>query len=86
MLIERWGIFELSMNGKSDGNPFIDYEVHGTFIHEKETLTVNGFYDGDGIYMMRFCIMPKRYDFCLHDPSVQLTLYQIYYGPVQCLP
>ncbi len=54
MTMEKWGMFELTLNGKKDGNPFLDYEIRGTFTHEKETLTVNGFYDGDGIYKIRF--------------------------------
>lgn len=52
--IEKWGIFELTLNGKSDGNPFLDYEIQGTFTHEKETVTVNGFYDGNAAYKIRF--------------------------------
>lgn len=54
MIIEKWGIFEQAFQGRSDGNPFIDYEIHGTFSHEKELLTIDGFYDGDGIYKIRF--------------------------------
>ena len=60
MLIEKWGIFEQSFNGKSDGNPFVDYEIHGVFTHEKESLTVDGFYDGDGIYRIRSCRLMKE--------------------------
>lgn len=52
--IERWGVFEISLPGKSDGNPFTDYDISGVFRHEQETVTVDGFYDGDGIYRVRF--------------------------------
>lgn len=38
MIIEKWGIFEQAFQGRSDGNPFIDYEIHGTFSHEKEII------------------------------------------------
>ena len=52
--IEKWGVFELSLTGNTNGNPFIDYEIHGTFTCENESVTVSGFYDGDGIYKIRF--------------------------------
>lgn len=52
--VEKWGVFEVSRKGKSDGNPFRDYTMTVNFKGEKEELTVNGFYDGDGIYRARF--------------------------------
>jgi hypothetical protein len=52
--VERWGIFEISFKGKSDGNPFTDYNIKGTFIGENEQKNVDGFYDGNGIYKVRF--------------------------------
>lgn len=56
--IEKWDVFEVEVKGKSDGNPFLDYAVQGTFQGEQETVTVDGFYDGDGVYKVRF--MPDR--------------------------
>ena len=29
--IEKWGVFEVSSKGKSDGNPFRDYAMTVTF-------------------------------------------------------
>lgn len=52
--IEKWGLFEVSSEGKRDGNPFRDYEMKVTFKGEKESVTVNGFYDGNGVYKARF--------------------------------
>ena len=52
--VERWGCFELSVAGKQDGNPFTDYTIHGQFRGEHETVSADGFYDGDGIYKIRF--------------------------------
>ena len=54
MSVERWGVLELSYPGKTEGNPFTDYEIKATFKSEYETLTVDGFYDGEGIYRVRF--------------------------------
>jgi hypothetical protein len=56
--IERWKIFELTLNGPSTGNPFKDVKLSGIFIKDKDTLSVAGFYDGEGIYKIRF--MPSK--------------------------
>ena len=52
--VERWGMFELSLPGRTDGNPFTDHTVRGRFTGEHEDVTVAGFYDGDGRYTVRF--------------------------------
>ncbi len=52
--IERWGIFELRLDGPEDGNPFVDVQVGARFSHENRTIEAGGFYDGDGIYRIRF--------------------------------
>ncbi len=51
---ERWGVFEVAVHGKTAGNPFVDYTVSGTFTCGKEKVTVPGFYDGNGVYRVRF--------------------------------
>jgi hypothetical protein len=51
---ERWDVFELSCPGREDGNPFTDYTITGTFKSKNETKTVDGFYDGNGVYRVRF--------------------------------
>ena len=52
--VEKWGTFEAEMSGRHEGNPFTDYTIQGTFKGKEETKTVDGFYDGDGIYRVRF--------------------------------
>ena len=52
--VEKWDVFEVEMPGKSTGNPFTDYTIQGTFSSKSETKTVDGFYDGDGVYRVRF--------------------------------
>jgi len=51
---ERWDLFEVSCPGKADKNPFVDYEIQGIFRHKCETVRVDGFYDGDETYKVRF--------------------------------
>jgi PKD repeat protein len=52
--LERWGMWEASLNGPREGNPYLDVELTYTLRHEGESATVRGFYDGDGIYRVRF--------------------------------
>ena len=52
--VEQWGVYELKFQGKSDGNPFVDYQIKGEFRYKEIVTEVNGFYDGDGTYVIRF--------------------------------
>ncbi len=52
--VERWGVFEVRMQGKTEGNPFADYALTAEFVGENEKKTVPGFYDGNGEYVVRF--------------------------------
>ena len=54
MTAERGGMLELSLPGKTEGNPFTDYMIRGRFTGEKEDVSVSGFYDGDGNWKIRF--------------------------------
>jgi len=56
--VERWGIFELELKGPSEGNPFLDTTLSAEFRQGERTLTASGFYDGDGVYRVRF--MPEE--------------------------
>jgi len=53
----QWGLFELVLNGPSDGNPYLDVELTAVFEADGQTRNVTGFYDGDGVYRLRF--MPE---------------------------
>jgi len=48
--VEQWGVFELALNGPTNGNPFLDAQFSGRFTQGAEATEVNGFYDGDGVY------------------------------------
>jgi len=53
----QWGLFELALNGPADGNPYLDVELTAVFEADGQTRNVTGFYDGDGVYRVRF--MPE---------------------------
>ncbi|WFR55704.1 DUF5605 domain-containing protein [Anaerocolumna sp. AGMB13025] len=52
--IEKWDTFEAVLPGFTKGNPFADYTITGYFKSSYETKTVDGFYDGNGNYIVRF--------------------------------
>jgi len=54
---ELWGVFELELRGPSHGNPFVDVEVSAEFHQEGCSVRMSGFYDGEGVYRIRF--MPE---------------------------
>jgi hypothetical protein len=55
---ERWSIFEVELRGPSRGNPYVDVNLSATFELGDQRRTVAGFYDGEGIYRIRF--MPEE--------------------------
>ena len=55
----RYSMFEVAVKGPSSGNPFVEQSLKGVFSSNKENVTVKGFYDGDGIYMIRFMPMEE---------------------------
>ena len=52
--VEQWGMFEVSFAGPSGGNPFVDVEFGATFERDGKAVSVGGFYDGGGMYHVRF--------------------------------
>ncbi len=57
-VVERWGMFELEFTGPQDGNPFLDVELKAQFTHNALIYESDGFYDGNGVYRIRF--MPDQ--------------------------
>ena len=55
--IEQWDRIEISLPGTQTGNPFDDATLSATFTNGTEKHTVNGFYDGNGEFKIRF--MPE---------------------------
>ncbi|NYD67586.1 DUF5605 domain-containing protein [Agromyces atrinae] len=49
----RWGVVEVSFDGPSHGNPYVDVELSARFRKGDRELVVGGFYDGDGTYRVR---------------------------------
>jgi hypothetical protein len=56
--VERWGSLEIELPGPAGGNPFIDVALAAVFRQGGRSVRVEGFYDGDGRYKLRF--MPEH--------------------------
>ena len=52
--VAKYDVFEVSLKGKTEGNPFTDYTIEGVFTGDKEEVKAEGFYDGEGVYKVRF--------------------------------
>jgi len=54
LTLEQWTIFQLKMSGPTTGNPFMDVQLSATFSQGDKVYEPRGFYDGNGIYKIRF--------------------------------
>jgi hypothetical protein len=82
--IEQWGLFELALQGPSDGNPFQDNILGATFTYEHRTVSVKGFYDGEGIYRIRFMPdTPGRWTFATTSNAHEMNGHT---GQFTCTP
>ena len=52
--IPKWDIQEVTVTGPQEGNPFMDHWIRGCFRGKSETVEAEGFYDGEGRYLVRF--------------------------------
>ncbi len=53
-VIEQYSVFEIELKGPASGNPFTEVKLSAEFSHLNRTLFCEGFYDGEGIFRIRF--------------------------------
>jgi hypothetical protein len=81
---EKWKIFELTLNGPKEGNPFKEIKLSGTFINGKDTISVSGFYDGEGVYKIRFMPCKEgKWNYTTSSKAKALTAHK---GSFICVP
>jgi len=56
--VEQWALYELALTGPTNGNPFLEVHFAARFAQGYDSIEVPGFYDGNGVYRVRF--MPNR--------------------------
>jgi hypothetical protein len=82
--IEIWDRFEVQLQGPTTGNPFKDVHLKATFSNDGRQKEITGFYDGNGIYKIRF--MPDRigtWSYLTQSNVKELNGKQ---GKFQCVP
>ncbi|WP_158817587.1 DUF5060 domain-containing protein [Methylocapsa sp. S129] len=52
--IAQWDIFEAAFQGPAAGNPYLDVTIEAVFSFGNRDVRVPGFYDGEGIFRVRF--------------------------------
>lgn len=52
--VNQWDIFEIELRGPKSGNPYVDVELKANFQFMNKSVPVRGFYDGNGVYKIRF--------------------------------
>lgn len=52
--IKKWDIYELTIDGTQEGNPFKDVTFGAAFKKANKVINIKGFYDGSGKYKVRF--------------------------------
>jgi len=82
--IERWSRFELTLKGPASGNPFTDVTIKAVFLNGTDKVTVNGFYDGDGVYKIRF--MPSKTGIWHYATSSNAPALKNKNGSFECTP
>jgi hypothetical protein len=71
--VKQWDVFELALPGPSAGRPFIEVGISADFSHGERIIHSEGFYDGDGIYRVRF--MPDavgQWQYCVRSNVAEL--------------
>lgn len=66
--VEKWGLFEVELQGSDEGNPFLDVELSAKFTCGDTVIEPAGFYDGNGVYKIR-CMPTKVGDWVYETQS-----------------
>ena len=83
-MTEQWGKFELELAGPQSGNPFTDVQLSARFEQSGRAFEPEGFYDGDGVYRVRF--MPDAQGTWTYITSSNVTELDGVSGEFECTP
>jgi hypothetical protein len=82
--IPKYDFFELTLHGPADGNPYLDTHLQATFTLDHRSIQVDGFYDGDGIYKLRF--MPDTEGHWTYTTTSNAPALANHTGSLLCTP
>ncbi len=52
--VERWGLWDMTLDGPANGNPYVEVRLTATFERGDRRIIVPGFWDGGDTYRIRF--------------------------------
>ena len=81
--VEQWGRFELTLQGRLDGNPYLDVQLTAQFALGQQSIEVSGFYDGAGTYRVRF--MPENQGTWTYKTSSNCAELNAVEGSLTCI-
>lgn len=81
--VEQWGVYEMELKGPSEGNPYMEHSIEAAFTNGKQSVTVPGFYDGNGIYKIRFS--PDEIGEWTYETRSNLTALNGLTGDFRCI-
>jgi hypothetical protein len=80
----RWDAFAIELAGPAEGNPFTEVELTATFSDGHRDIRVGGFYDGDGVYRIRF--MPDAEGTWTYTTTANTATLDGRSGSFECIP
>lgn len=83
MQIHKYDRFEIELSGPRTGNPFVDVELSAIFTQGGIQQKADGFYDGDGIYRIRF--MPAATGTWHYQTRSNITSLDARTGSFECI-
>lgn len=84
--VAQWGVYERALTHHTRQNPFTDIRLTAQFVHDAtaDTIRVDGFYDGDDKFVIRF--MPTRQGQWTYTTSSSETEMDHISGSIECVP
>jgi hypothetical protein len=84
VMVEKWDFFELPLQYQASGSPFLDVTIDANFTCNGRMVQVEGFYDGAGIYRVRF--MPDQEGQWLYSIKSNVPSLDGLHGEFFCTP
>ena len=84
--VAQWGVYERALTHHTRQNPFTDIRLTAQFVHDAtaDTIRVDGFYDGDDKFVIRF--MPTRQGQWTYTTSSSETEMDHISRSIECVP
>ena len=82
--VQQWKRFELVLTHTSAGNPFTDVKLSAAFSNKDTSFTVDGFYDGNDTFRIRF--MPQQTGAWKYVTKSNVKTLSSKKGSFECIP